>query len=83
MCVCVRVCARACVCVCVCVSLERGRTKYTGNTALPAAKVAVFGRQILEVGVRRCVGVRVVMLGVWQGDGKQGVVMGCAGMAES
>ena len=58
-----------CVCVCVCVTRER-KDKYTGNTALPAAKVAVFGRQILEVGVRRCVGVRVVMLGVWQGDGQ-------------
>ena len=44
-----------CVCVCVCVSPTRERKdKYTGNTtALPAAKVAVFGRQILEVGVRR------------------------------
>ena len=60
------------------------KDKYTGSTtALPAAKVAVFGRQILEVGVRRGVAVRVVMLGVWQGDGQQGVVMGCAGVAES
>ena len=43
------------------------KDKYPGNTtALPAAKVVVFGRQILEVGVRRSVAVRAVMLGVWQ-----------------